>query len=241
MSTINGAGNSNLSYLDQLKSMQDKKVEQEQEVTVKNQLKQDDFLSLLTKQLAQQDPFKPVSNDQMIAQMASFATVDGINKMNEQFGSLNSAMTSNQALQASSLVGQDVLIPNSTAMRSSEGEMSGMTRLTQSVDNAMLRVENEQGELVKTMSLGAKSAGEHPFTWDGKDDDGNIMPQGMYKFSVSGNVKGESQNFEVLTHANVNSVLLGNNDGQVMLNLAGFDKPVQLADVLQIGKATQKG
>ena len=241
MSTINGAGNSNLSYLDQLKSMQDKKVEQEQEVTGKNQLKQDDFLSLLTKQLAQQDPFKPVSNDQMIAQMASFATVDGINKMNEQFGSLNSAMTSNQALQASSLVGQDVLIPNSTAMRSSEGEMSGMTRLTQSVDNAMLRVENEQGELVKTMSLGAKSAGEHPFTWDGKDDDGNIMPQGIYKFSVSGNVKGESQNFEVLTHANVNSVLLGNNDGQVMLNLAGFDKPVQLADVLQIGKATQKG
>ncbi|WP_318446379.1 flagellar hook assembly protein FlgD [Photobacterium leiognathi] len=241
MSTINGAGNSNLSYLDQLKSMQDKKVEQEQEVTGKNQLKQDDFLSLLTKQLAQQDPFKPVGNDQMIAQMASFATVDGINKMNEQFGSLNSAMTSNQALQASSLVGQDVLIPNSTAMRSSEGEMSGMARLSNSVDNAILRVETAQGELVKTVSLGAKTAGEHAFTWDGKDDDGNVMPEGMYKFSVSGNVKGESQNFEVLTHANVNSVLLGNNNSQVMLNLAGFDKPVQLADVLQIGKATQKG
>ncbi|WP_305811198.1 flagellar hook assembly protein FlgD [Photobacterium leiognathi] len=241
MSTINGAGNSNLSYLDQLKSMQDKKVEQEQEVTGKNQLKQDDFLSLLTKQLAQQDPFKPVGNDQMIAQMASFATVDGINKMNEQFGSLNSAMTSNQALQASSLVGQDVLIPNATAMRSSEGEMSGMTRLSNSVDNAILRVETAQGELVKTVSLGAKPAGEHAFTWDGKDDDGNVMPEGMYKFSVSGNVKGESQNFEVLTHANVNSVLLGNNNSQVMLNLAGFDKPVQLADVLQIGKATQKG
>lgn len=47
----------------------------------------------------------------MIAQMASFATVDGIGKMNTQFESLNSSMTSNQALQASSLVGRDVLVP----------------------------------------------------------------------------------------------------------------------------------
>ncbi|MBE4318815.1 flagellar biosynthesis protein FlgD, partial [Vibrio parahaemolyticus] len=78
--------------------------------TGKQDLKQEDFLSLLTKQLSQQDPFKPVSNDQMIAQMASL-TVDGIGKMNTQFESLNSSMTSNQALQASSLVGRDVLVP----------------------------------------------------------------------------------------------------------------------------------
>ncbi|MBN8115239.1 flagellar hook capping FlgD N-terminal domain-containing protein, partial [Vibrio vulnificus] len=73
------------------------------ETTGQKSLKQEDFLPLLTKQLAQQEPFKPVSNDQMIAQMASFATVDGIGKMNTQFESLNSSKTSNQALQASSL------------------------------------------------------------------------------------------------------------------------------------------
>ena len=39
------------------------KPEQGTEKTGKNALKQGDFLSLLTKQLAQQDPFKPVSND----------------------------------------------------------------------------------------------------------------------------------------------------------------------------------
>ena len=238
MTTINGAGQS-LSYLDQLKGMQDKKIAQEQPTTGTNQLKQDDFLSLLTKQLAQQDPFKPVGNDQMIAQMASFATVDGINKMNEQFGSLNSAMTSNQALQASSLVGQDVLIPSASALKSHDGEMAGMVRMQQGVDNAILRVENEQGVLVKTVTLGAKSAGEHPFAWDGKDDAGNVMPQGKYNFSVSGTVGGESQQFEVLTHTNVNSVLLGNSDGKVMLNLAGVTKPVNLAEVLQIGKSAQ--
>ena len=68
MTSINGAGQSNLSYLDQLKGMQEKKLQEDQKITTgQNELKQEDFLSLLTKQLAQQDPFKPVGNDQMIA------------------------------------------------------------------------------------------------------------------------------------------------------------------------------
>ena len=94
MAGINNVGQSGLSYIDQLKSLQENK--KTEESTGKQDLKQEDFLSLLTKQLSQQDPFKPVGNDQMIAQMASFATVDGIGKMNSQFESLNSSMTSNQ-------------------------------------------------------------------------------------------------------------------------------------------------
>ncbi|MCG7585496.1 flagellar hook assembly protein FlgD [Photobacterium sp. OFAV2-7] len=237
MTSINGAGQSNLSYLDQLKGMQEKKLQEDQKITTgQNELKQEDFLSLLTKQLAQQDPFKPVGNDQMIAQMASFATVDGINQMNEQFGSLNSAMTSNQALQASSLVGRDVLIPSSTGVKQAEGGMAGMVRLPQALDNMMVRVENEQGQLIKTFDMGAKPPGEHRLEWDGTDESGNALPEGRYQLKVAGLVDGESREFDVSTYANVNSVLLGNGDGNVMLNLAGFDSPFKLAEVLEVGK-----
>ncbi|MGF1726700.1 flagellar hook assembly protein FlgD [Photobacterium nomapromontoriensis] len=236
MTSINGAGQSNLSYLEQLKSMQGKKLQEEQKATGQNELKQEDFLSLLTKQLAQQDPFKPVGNDQMIAQMASFATVDGINQMNEQFGSLNSAMTSNQALQASSLVGRDVLIPSSTSVKAAEGHMAGMVKLPQALDNMMVRIENEQGQLLKSFDMGATPPGEHRIDWDGTDEQGNTLPQGRYTMKVAGLVGGESREFDVSTYANVNSVLLGNGDGNVMLNLAGFDSPFKLSDVLEVGQ-----
>lgn len=236
MTAINGTGQSNLSYLDQLKGMQEKKLQEEQKVTGQNELKQEDFLSLLTKQLAQQDPFKPVGNDQMIAQMASFATVDGISQMNEQFGSLNSAMTSNQALQASSLVGRDVLIPSSTGVKKAEGSMAGMVKLPQALNNMMVRVENEQGQLIKTFDMGAKPPGEHRIEWDGTDESGNVLPEGRYQLKVAGLADGENREFDVSTYANVNSVLLGNGDGNVMLNLAGFDSPFKLADVLEVGK-----
>lgn len=236
MAGINNVGQSGLSYIDQLKSLQESNKKTE-ESTGKQDLKQEDFLSLLTKQLSQQDPFKPVSNDQMIAQMASFATVDGIGKMNTQFESLNSSMTSNQALQASSLVGRDVLVPGAAGVKQDDAPMAAMVKLSQSIDNLFVRVEDEAGQLVRTFEVGAKPAGDTRVLWDGNDESGNPLPAGKYKVKASGLVEGESQEFPVSTYANVNSVLLGKGDGNVLLNLAGFESPVRLAEVLEVGKA----
>ncbi|MDA0146954.1 flagellar hook assembly protein FlgD [Vibrio sp. LaRot3] len=235
MAGINNVGQSGLSYVDQLKSLQDNK--KPDETTGKQDLKQEDFLSLLTKQLSQQDPFKPVSNDQMIAQMASFATVDGIGKMNNQFDTLNSSMTSNQALQASTLVGRDVLVPGAAGVKPDGEGMSAMVKLPENVDNMFVRVENAMGQLVRTFEVGAKPAGDNKVVWDGKDENGNSLPAGKYKVKASGLLDGESKEFEVSTYANVNSVLLGKGDGNVLLNLAGFESPVRLAEVLEVGKA----
>ncbi len=235
MAGVNNVGQSGLSYVDQLKDLQDKG--KKDEVTGKQDLKQEDFLSLLTKQLSQQDPFKPVGNDQMIAQMASFATVDGIGKMNSQFESLNSSMTSNQALQASSLVGRDVLIKDPHGMKKDDGGMAAMVNLPNSIDNLFVRVENQAGQLVRTLDMGASPAGDNRIEWDGKDDKGNALPAGKYQIKAAGLVDGKNTEFEVSTYANVNSVLLGKGNGNVLLNLAGYESPVRLAEVLEVGKA----
>ncbi|NUY56264.1 MULTISPECIES: flagellar hook assembly protein FlgD [Salinivibrio] len=239
MAGIDGTGSSNgLSYIDQLKAQQEKKLQEKQDSTTgKQALEQEDFLKLLTKQLSQQDPSKPVDNDRMISQMASFATVEGIGKMNKQFDTFNESITSNQALQASSLVGRDVLVPGSTGVKGETGGVAGMVKLPQALDNVSVRIENEQGQLLRTFSMGAKPPGDHRVEWDGMDDNGNPMPEGTYKLKVSGMVDGQTQEFDVSTYANVNSVLLGNGGGNVMLNIAGFSSPMKLAEVLEVGNA----
>ncbi|OOE99083.1 flagellar biosynthesis protein FlgD [Salinivibrio sp. MA351] len=239
MAGIDGTGSSNgLSYIDQLKAQQEKKLQERQDSTTgKQALEQEDFLKLLTKQLSQQDPSKPVDNDKMISQMASFATVEGIGKMNKQFDTFNESITSNQALQASSLVGRDVLVPGSTGVKGETGGVAGMVKLPQALDNVSVRIENEQGQLLRTFSMGAKPPGDHRVEWDGMDDNGNPMPEGTYKLKVSGMVDGQTQEFDVSTYANVNSVLLGNGGGNVMLNIAGFSSPMKLAEVLEVGNA----
>lgn len=46
-------------------------------------LGQADFLRLLTVQVQQQDPFEPVDNKEMLAQMAQFSSLSGISEMGD--------------------------------------------------------------------------------------------------------------------------------------------------------------
>ena len=47
-----------------------------------DKLDQTSFLRLMTTQLKEQDPFNPVDNTAMVAQMAQFSSVAGISEMN---------------------------------------------------------------------------------------------------------------------------------------------------------------
>jgi flagellar basal-body rod modification protein FlgD len=51
-------------------------------------LGQTDFLRLMTTQLKEQDPFNPVDNQAMVAQMAQFSSVAGISEMNVSLKSI---------------------------------------------------------------------------------------------------------------------------------------------------------
>lgn len=46
-------------------------------------LGQGDFLKLMTVQLQQQDPFSPMDNKEMLAQMAQFSSLAGIAEVND--------------------------------------------------------------------------------------------------------------------------------------------------------------
>ena len=91
---------------------------------------------MLTEQLANQDPTAPVDNDQMVAQMTSFTMADGISQLNEKFESFAASMTSNQALQASSLIGQNVLVQGNVGYMANEGDgISGVIVNEKTVQN----------------------------------------------------------------------------------------------------------
>lgn len=53
-----------------------------------DQLGQADFLRLLTVQVQQQDPFEPVDNKEMLAQMAQFSSLAGTAETNETLGKI---------------------------------------------------------------------------------------------------------------------------------------------------------
>ena len=198
-------------------------------------LSQADFFSLLTQQLANQDPTKPVDNDQMVAQMTSFTMADGIDQLNTKFSDFATSMTSNQALQASSLIGQEVLLQGDIGFMGSEGQgISGVVINEQTVQNLEITIQNEVGEIVKTINAGTQAAGNIEFNWDGTDADGNVMPPGNYVVRAQGEVLGESQAIPTAINRHVESVSLAGSSQGIILNLNG-EVSVKLDDVIQIG------
>jgi flagellar basal-body rod modification protein FlgD len=63
-------------------------------------LGQTDFLRLMTTQLKEQDPFNPVDNQEMVAQMAQFSSVAGISEMNVSLKSIADQISAQTALLA---------------------------------------------------------------------------------------------------------------------------------------------
>ncbi len=61
-------------------------------------LDQNAFLRLMTTQLKEQDPFDPVDNQEMVAQMAQFSSVAGIGEMNVSLKSIADQITAQTAI-----------------------------------------------------------------------------------------------------------------------------------------------
>ncbi|MGL4507061.1 MAG: flagellar hook assembly protein FlgD [Aeromonas sobria] len=206
----------------------------------KKELDQASFLKLLTMQLSYQDPFKPVDNAQMLSQMTSMSTSEGINSLSAQMGNLNTLMTSSQALQASALVGQNVLLPDNKGFLEKDGTISGV--VTVGVENKFssvkITVEDESGQVIKEFPLEGEQRGNVEFSWDGTDKDGKPAKSGKYVIKANGIMDGKSESINAYTYGKVDSVVLGNGANPTLLNLKGLN-PITLNSILQISGPNQ--
>jgi flagellar basal-body rod modification protein FlgD len=196
-------------------------------------LTQSDFFALLTQELANQDPTKPVDNNEMISQMTAFSTTDGVSKLNDSFGSFASSMTSSQALQASSLVGRSVLVEDNVFGMNEGEQVKGKIVTDKPASNVNIYVENIAGEVIQTVPVGKITEGDSTFVWDGQTAKGELATAGAYRFRVAGLVDGQASELQAMTYRKVDSVTLAGAGGNIVLNLNGGSS-MALTDVVEV-------
>lgn len=201
----------------------------------KEELGKNEFLELLVAQLNNQNPLEPQDNGDFIAQLAQFSTVEGVEKLNSSMETILSGYHSSQALQASSLVGRKVIVPSDKAVVDTSETFKASLVLPQSSSNVYVNVYSADGTLATRINMGAQEAGNVSFMWDGKNTDGDLMPPGTYKFEAQASFDGETKGLYTLLPANVDSVTLGQGNGELLLNLAGVGS-VPLSQVQVIGQ-----
>jgi len=164
-----------------------------------------------------------MENGDFLAQMAQFSTVEGIGDLNTSFNEFSSSISSGQALQAASLVGQSVLIPSDQAVMSLTKSMAGEINLTEATNNLNVSFLDSNGQTVKTINLGHQTPGNIPFEWDGLLDDGTYADPGVYQVRAETNINGQNTILQTHVNADVESVALGGKDiDGIRLALAGL-------------------
>lgn len=187
-----------------------------------NELGQAEFLELMTSQLKFQDPLKPMENGDFLGQMAQFGTVSGINELNNAFTSMSASFQSNQALQASTLVGRRVLVPSNSGYLAEGKDLSGSIDLTQPANKVIVSITNSTGQLVHRQDLGLQQTGLVDFSWNGLDQNGNQMPAGNYRIAAELNSGTEVSAGETFAVADVESVTLGKAGQDLTLSVTGL-------------------
>lgn len=193
---------------------------------------QDRFLKLLVTQMQNQDPLNPMDNAQVTSQMAQISTVNGIEKLSASLGSLTSMLQAAKTMQATSMIGRDILVEGSTLnLDKDSGEALGGFELAEKADSVKLEILDSSGKVMQTQIFNNVGAGVTNFAWDGETDAGGEAADGRYSFQVTALRGGEKLDVTSLAHGRVNSVSLSN--GDATLKVAGLGE-VSLESIKQV-------
>ncbi|WP_253384000.1 flagellar hook assembly protein FlgD [unidentified bacterial endosymbiont] len=190
---------------------------------------QSSFLTLLVAQLKNQDPTNPMQNNELTTQLAQISTVSGIEKLNTTLGSVSGQIDNSQSLQAANLIGHGVMIPGTTILAGSsttDGTTTTSTtpfgvELQQAADKVTATITDSSGAVVRTIDIGALSAGVHTFTWDGSMTDGTTAANGSYKVSLSASNGSTQLVAQPLQFGLVQGVIKGSDGSKLDLGTTG--------------------
>lgn len=157
----------------------------DRQVSSKNSaLGRDDFLKLLVTQLRYQNPLDPMGNEAFIAQSAQFSALEATRDMSENVKALVELQKSASRTAALGWIGKDVSARQST-IALSENSPADLTYSLSADADVTVTIHNTNGVSVRTIETGEQLSGDHTYTWDGRNDDGILMPSGEYTYKVA--------------------------------------------------------
>jgi flagellar basal-body rod modification protein FlgD len=142
----------------------------------------DTFLKLLTEQLKNQDPTDPMDTAEFTQQLVQYSQVEQQINTNKNFETLISLQRNSSASAALGYLGKTVVTKGDQATLQG-GTANWSYQLPGNSGETQLLVSDSRGRVVRSLS-GERSAGTHDFVWDGKGQNGQTLPDGVYRLEV---------------------------------------------------------
>ncbi|MBU0554632.1 MAG: flagellar hook capping protein [Alphaproteobacteria bacterium] len=144
------------------------------------------FLTLLTTQMQHQDPFQPMDNNQMVAQMAQMSSLASQAESTSLLTKIADSVSGSRLSDAAGWIGKSMLVESNIATPDRTGAYAGEIALGEAASSVSIDLVNANGDVVQTFDLGAQPAGNIPFFWDGRDEAGNVIGGEALQVKVRG-------------------------------------------------------
>ncbi len=199
-------------------------------LTGKANLDKDAFLNLLVTQLKYQDPLEPMDNTQFVAQLSQFSSLEQLYNINSNLQDNAYVTQSMSNAVVSSLIGKELHGYSSTLNLDSTGKTEYFYNLAAEAD-VVVSIYSADGDLVRTIDAGKQNAGVQSNEWDGKDNSGNAVSEGMYYFKVNAKDNaGETVQADTMIKGKVTGLKFV--DGMPVLLIGNAQ--IDLSDVIEI-------
>jgi flagellar basal-body rod modification protein FlgD len=204
-----------------------------------NRMGKDAFLKLLSTQLANQDPFKPVDQKEFAADMAQFAQLEQLTNMNTKMDKSSGNNTEQLKYMGASFIGK--AIHTSGTGIPYDGEKNAVNlpfHLPRPAKNVLIRIFDKSNNLIAQIERETMGSGANSVTWNGGQMDGIRAVKGDYHFDVQA-FDEKYQPFKGETRAEGIVTGVSFENGETMLTVGG-NKKVALRDVDSFFKPKQK-
>ncbi len=146
----------------------------------------DTFLSLLTAQMKNQDPLKPMDSTEFVSQLASFSGVEQQVRSNDKLDAILSALSGGSPAGLAEWIGKAVQVAAKADFTGAPVEVA-LTPVADA-DRGILVVKNDFDQVVARVPV---EAGATSATWDGRDAMGAMAANGRYGFALE-SYKGDA-------------------------------------------------
>jgi flagellar basal-body rod modification protein FlgD len=188
-----------------------------------------DFLTLLTAQLKNQDPLSPTDSSQFTNQLVEFSSVEQQINMNTNMKTLIALQQASQASTAVSYLGRSVEATG-TSLPLANGQAQFSYTLRGAAQQVSIAIMDKNGQVVRTLQ-GSGDTTKQQLTWDGTDDKGSQLPDGLYTFAVSAVDKSNKAVNSTTTFTGTVSSVNGTG-ANVQLDVGGASVP--LANIVAV-------
>jgi len=195
----------------------------------------DDFLRLLVTKLSNQNPMNPIDDEDFIAQLAQFSTLEQMENMNRnltedlQWNYLLSQTISNT--MSTSLIGRTVRADSSQVYLKTGGSTDINLTLQEPASEVTITIRDENGQAIRTITSENSDRGNIVIEWDGLTDNGVQAASGFYTVSAEAvGLNGNDFKPGLYVEGRVKGVTY--NNGVAYLSIEGQDVP--LGSVLEV-------